>query len=80
MGTILSDDLPIQLVLGDYYIFGERDEGGHVARLVRDFNINSRRELERGFIGHPDRATRYADLNLGYLPTSSAQALRKCCR
>ncbi len=47
------------------------------ARLVRDFNINSRRELERGFIGHPDQATRYADLNLGYLPTSSAQALRE---
>jgi hypothetical protein len=44
---------------------------------VRDFNINSRQELEHGFIGNPDRASRYADLNLGYLPTSSAQALRE---
>ena len=25
---ILADDLPVQLVLGDYYIFGERDESG----------------------------------------------------
>jgi hypothetical protein len=74
---ILSDDLPIQVVLGDYYIFGERDETGHVRRLVRDFDVNSREELERGFIGDASRAARYADLNLGYLPTSSAQALRE---
>lgn len=74
---VMGDDLPIQVVLGDYYIFGERDAGGHVTRLVRDFNINSRHELEHGFIGKPELATRYADLNLGYLPTSSAQALRE---
>jgi len=74
---ILADDLPVQLVLGDYYIFGERDDNGHVKQLVRDFNINSRQELEQGFIGNPARAARYADLNLGYLPTSSAQALRE---
>jgi hypothetical protein len=75
--SVLADDLPVQLVLGDYYIFGERDAKGRIARLVRDFNINSRRELERGFIGNPDQAAHYADLNLGYLPTSSAQALRE---
>jgi hypothetical protein len=74
---ILADKLPVQLVLGDYYIFGERDAAGQIRRLVRDFNINSRHELEQGFIGDPDRANHYADLNLGYLPTSSAQALRE---
>ncbi len=74
---ILADDLPVQLVLGDYYNFGERDNAGQVKRLVRDFNINSRQQLEQGFIGDPDRASRYADLNLGYLPTASAQALRE---
>lgn len=74
---LLSDDLPIQLVLGDYYIFGERDEFGDLKRLVRDFDINSRQDLEHGFINDPARAARYADLNLGYLPTSSAQALRE---
>ncbi len=35
------------------------------------------RSWSAGFIGKPDRASRYADLNLGYLPTSSAQALRE---
>lgn len=75
--AVLEDDLPVQLVLGDYYIFGERDEQGYIQRLVREFNINSRRQLEQGFIADPDRARRYTDLNLGYLPTSSAQALRE---
>jgi len=74
---ILDDKLPVQLVLGDYYIFGERGDGGRIERLVRDFNINSRHELEQGFIADPDRAAHYEDLNLGYLPTSSAQALRE---
>jgi hypothetical protein len=74
---ILGDDLPVQLVLGDYYIFGERDGSGQIQRLVRDFSINSRQDLEQGFIGSPERAARFADLNLGYLPTSSAQALRE---
>ncbi|MDQ2640127.1 MAG: hypothetical protein M3Y79_06070 [Pseudomonadota bacterium] len=74
---IFADDLPVQLVLGDYFIFGERDERGDVRRLVRDFSINSRRDLEQGFVADPALQARYADLNLGYLPTSSAQALRE---
>jgi hypothetical protein len=74
---LLEDELPIQIVLGDYYIFGERDGGGAgVARLVRDFDINSRADLDRRLKEQPQLASRYADLNLGYLPTSSAQALR----
>lgn len=74
---LLADDLPVQLVLGDYFIFGERDERGDVRRLVRDFEINSPEELERGFLSDASRAERYVDLKLGYLPTSSAQALRE---
>lgn len=74
---LFADDLPLQLVLGDYYIFGERDARGDVRRLVRDFAINSRRDLEQGFVADPSLQSRYADLNLGYLPTSSAQALRE---
>lgn len=76
-GPILADELPVQLVLGDYYIFGERDERGQVQRLVREFDINSRHELEQGFRSQPERAALYADMNLSYLPTSSAQALRE---
>lgn len=32
---LLEDALPIQLVLGDYYIFGETDGSGVVRRLIR---------------------------------------------
>jgi hypothetical protein len=74
---LLADDLPIQLVLGDYYIFGETDGGGRVRRLIRDFDVNSRQDLEQRFIADPQLAGRFADLRLGYLPTSSAQALRE---
>ncbi|MET0290810.1 MAG: hypothetical protein ABW136_00505 [Steroidobacteraceae bacterium] len=73
---LLEDELPIQIVLGDYYIFGEREGGEGIARLVRDFDINSRADLEHRLKQDPQLASRYADLNLGYLPTSSAQALR----
>jgi hypothetical protein len=74
---LLDDDIPLQLVLGDYYIFGERNERGDVRRLLRDFSINSRRDLEQLFLAEPSAQERFADLNLGYLPTSSAQALRE---
>jgi hypothetical protein len=74
---LLADDLPVQLVLGDYYIFGERDATGDIQRLVRDFNVNSADDLERSFIADPALAKKFADLKLGYLPTSSAQALRE---
>jgi hypothetical protein len=74
---LLADDLPVQLVLGDYYIFGERNAVGDVSRLVRDFNVNSRADLEQNFVDNPALVRQFADLNLGYLPTSSAQALRE---
>jgi hypothetical protein len=73
---LLQDDLPIQLVLGDYYIFGERDQRAGIRRLIRDFDVNSRQDLEQRFVADPAQAARFADLNLGYLPTSSAAALR----
>jgi hypothetical protein len=73
---LLADELPIQIVLGDYYIFGERDGRDGIARLIRDFDINSRQDLAARQKRDPAQAAHYADLNLGYLPTSSAQALR----
>lgn len=74
---LLDDDLPIEIVLGDYYIFGEHGASKQVNRLVRDFDINSREDLEQRLQANPDMAQRYEDLNLGYLPTSSAYALRE---
>ncbi|HEY6923967.1 MAG TPA: hypothetical protein VI653_10890 [Steroidobacteraceae bacterium] len=74
---ILADDLPIVIVVGDYYIFGETDESMNVTRMIREFAINSRRELEEYGQNHPDAADKYMDLGLTYLPTSVAPALRQ---
>ncbi|MDR2214835.1 MAG: hypothetical protein LBE59_03220 [Nevskiaceae bacterium] len=74
---LMADNLPIQVVLGDYFIYGERGPGGEVTRLVRDFEVNSPADLEQRLIAEPELTERLVDLKLGYLPTSSAQALRQ---
>jgi hypothetical protein len=67
---------PTLIVLGDYYIFGEAADGIVVSRLVRDFSINSREDLDQHLMLNPDKVGRYVDVNLHYLPTSSGRALR----
>ena len=70
--------LPIMVALGDYFIFGERDAAGTQSvpsRLVREFDINSRRDLQRRQQADPALARRGMDLDLGYLPTSVGVAL-----
>jgi hypothetical protein len=73
--AITDDDLPVTMVVGDYFIFGERDQYGNITRMVREFEINSSRDLDERFMLDPDSADRYVDLDLTYLPTSSAYAL-----
>lgn len=75
---IVESERPIYVVVGDYYIFGEL--GGatlDVRRLVREFNINSRNDLEQYLINNPQLADRYMDVSLQYLPISVAQALQQ---
>lgn len=72
---LLDDDLPILIVVGDYYIFGELDEHGEVTRLVRDFGVGSRKELDEHMVADPALAVRYLDLDLTYLPTGAASSL-----
>jgi len=67
--ALLDDELPILLVVGDYYIFGEVDAAGNVTRMVREFNINSPEDLPGS------ENSQYLDLNLTYLPTSIANAM-----
>lgn len=81
---LLSDQRPVLLVLGDYYLFGEADatpgqvpEADAVHRLVRDFGIDSPTDLHALLDRRPELAERYLNLDLGYLPTSSAFALRE---
>jgi len=72
---MLDDDLPILVVVGDYYIYGELDEHGDVTRLVRDFNVGSSAELDELMKNDTSLMSRYMDLDLTYLPTGSAFAL-----
>jgi hypothetical protein len=46
-----------------------------VQRLVREFNINSRNDLDRLIRERPELDRRYMDLALNYLPVSTANAL-----
>jgi hypothetical protein len=77
---MVSDDQPIYIVVGDYYIFGELDPHSDtnpesVQRLVREFNINSRNDLDQLLKERPELDRRYMDLALNYLPVSAANAL-----
>ena len=73
--SILDDDLPILLVIGDYYIFGETDEAGNVVRMVREFDVNSEEDL-LGFQNRdPETGKHYYNLDLSYIPVSIANAM-----
>ncbi len=74
---MLDDNLPIYIVVGDYYIFGELDDSSmQVQRLVREFDINSTNDLEQHLKNNPELADQYMDMALQYLPTSVAFAMR----
>lgn len=72
---LLDDALPVLVVVGDYYIFGELDQRGDVERLIRDFAVNSSKDLDELIMYEPDLLARYMDLDLTYLPRGSAFAL-----
>ncbi len=74
--AILKDDRPIFVVMGDYYLIGETDESMEVKRLIREYSVNSKSDLETYVQEHPEVADRYMDVGLRYLPTSAAFALR----
>jgi hypothetical protein len=75
--SVLNDEEPILLVMGDYYIFGELNANGNIARMVREFNVNSRGDLEDLQFTDFKRAENYLDLDLSYMPEGSAFALAK---
>lgn len=74
---LVSSSRPLTIVTGDYYIMGERDKAGEEpARLVREYNVNSREDLDALLMDKPDLRGRLVDLNLYYLPVSTAYALK----
>lgn len=75
--SVLGDDKPVLLVMGDYYIFGELNANGNVARMVREFDVNSSADLEDLRFSDFTRAENYLDLDLSYMPEGSAFALAR---
>lgn len=75
---LLDDELPVLVLVGDYYIMGELDTGGNVDRMVREFDINSRQDLQR--MQANGRGAEYFNLDLSYTPTSIAPALAQVLR
>lgn len=75
-GPLLSDDLPITLVVGDYFLLGEMDQGGNVERLVREFYINSNQDFLDHLQLNGGQLRNYRNLDLTYLPSATAFALQ----
>jgi hypothetical protein len=73
---LLRQDRPLILVLGDYYIFGDIDQATGAGRLIREYAVNGRDDLDGYLMDHPQSVGRYRDLDLFYLPVSTAAALR----
>lgn len=74
--SLLKDDRPITIVVGDYYLIGETDDSMGVNRLIREYSVNSKNDLDHYVQEHPEVADRYMDVGLRYLPISTAFALR----
>jgi hypothetical protein len=75
---LLDDELPVLILVGDYYIMGELDASGNVERMVREFDINSRQDLQN--LQNAGKGTDYFNLDLSYTPTSVAPALAQVLR
>lgn len=73
--AMADDDIPVLIVMGDYYIFGELDDNGRVSRMVRDFMINSRQDLVNLFVQDASLQNYFRDLDMTYMPEGSASAL-----
>lgn len=73
---LLDGEHRVVLVLGDYYIFGERDDQGNISRLIREFDVNSAGDLDDLKTMNAARARHYTDLDLAYLPVGVGAALR----
>ncbi len=75
---LLDDELPILILIGDYYIMGELDANGNVDRMVREFDINSQSDLQT--LQADGGGAEYFNLDLSYTPTSIAPALAQVLR
>ena len=72
---MFDDEAPVLILVGDYYIFGELNERGDVIRMIREFDVNSPEELAFLQDMEVEGTEKYYDLNLNYIPSSTAYAV-----
>lgn len=77
---LLDDEMPVTIVVGDYYVFAEVDEDGISNRLIRDFSIDDVESFEDYVESNPDIAAQYLDVQLSYLPLGVGSALEAVVR
>lgn len=68
---------PVLVVIGDYFIFGERGSGKNLDRMVRDFNVNSSEDFDEMLMASPELAKKYVDINTYYTPVGATLALQR---
>ena len=73
--SLKTSETPLVFVLGDYYIYGEFRDGLFLERLVRDFEVNNKDDLDSRRVGDPERYGRAQDVSLQYLPVSVAHVM-----
>ncbi len=68
----------LTIVAGDYYIMGRARQAGAPSPrdCVREYAVNSREDLDALLMDKPELRDKLVDLNLYYLPVSTAYALR----
>ena len=64
---ILSDNLPVLVVLGDLFVYNEYDSNLDLNRTIRDPDINSVKEFESFRTQHPEIAEKTDELSYTFL-------------
>ena len=68
---------PIAIVVGNYYIFQPQPFANAPQHLIRDFAINSAQDLEEAKRQNPEIYAQAQNIDLHYLPVSSAYVIAK---
>lgn len=71
---LTESSVPVLMVAGDFYVFGERGADGAVMRMIADARIASGEALNQ-FKQRVPEGQRYVDMNAYHLPNGLAPAL-----
>lgn len=75
--NLIESNHPTSVVVGDFYLFGDRPDRVSVTRLVREPDINSAEELDRQLMANPDLIGHHVDLGVHAMPISIAPSLQR---